>query len=73
MRSALVRRESRGCHYRSDHGQLDPTLQLNIHHRLNDDGRLADPWTEPITQVPAELVDWLSRAGAVDLGGRLLE
>ena len=73
MRGALARRESRGCHNRTDYPSSTPTLQVNFHHRLDDDGRLADPWTEPIAPVPDELVDWLSRAGAVDLDGRLLE
>ena len=73
MRGALVRRESRGCHNRTDFPELDPALQVNFHHRLGDDGRLVDPWSEVIAPVPDELVTWLSPPGSVDAGGRLLE
>ena len=73
MRGALIRRESRGCHNRTEYPELDPTLQVNFHHRLGDDGRLVDPWSEVIAPVPDELVTWLGPPGSVDAGGRLLE
>ena len=73
MRGALARRESRGCHNRSDFPELDPTLQVNFHTRLDDDARLVDPWSEPVPSMPDELLPWLERAGPVDLAGRLLE
>jgi succinate dehydrogenase / fumarate reductase flavoprotein subunit len=66
MRGALDRRESRGCHNRTDHPELDPTLQVNIHHRLGDDGRFVEPWCEPVASVPDELAGWLGRADSVD-------
>jgi succinate dehydrogenase / fumarate reductase flavoprotein subunit len=73
IRGALVRRESRGCHNRSDYRELDPTLQVNVHHRLGDDGRFVDPWTQVVAPVSDELVAWLGRRGSLDLSGRLLE
>ena len=73
MRGALVRGESRGCHNRSDLPELDPGLQVNFHQRLDDDGRLVDPWREPVPPVPDELLPWLEQAGPADLAGRLLE
>jgi succinate dehydrogenase / fumarate reductase flavoprotein subunit len=73
IRGALLRRESRGCHNRTEYPELDPTLQVNFHHRLGDDDRLVYPWTEVVAPVPDELVEWLSRPGSVDARGRLLE
>lgn len=73
MRGALMRRESRGCHNRSDFPTLDPQLQVNFHQSLGDDGRLVEPWLEPVPPVPDELVPWLDRASPADLAGRLLE
>ena len=73
MRGALARRESRGCHNRTDFPELDPALQVNFHTRLDDDGRLVEPWAEPVPPVPAELEPWLDAAGPADVAGRLLE
>jgi len=73
MRGALARRESRGCHNRTDFPELDPALRVNFHHRLGDDGRPIDPWSEPVPPVPDELLPWLEQAGPADLAGRLLE
>jgi succinate dehydrogenase / fumarate reductase flavoprotein subunit len=72
-RSALARTESRGCQNRADFPDLDPDLGVNLHQRLGDDGRLVDPWPEPVPPVPDELAPWLVRAGPTDLTGRLLE
>jgi succinate dehydrogenase / fumarate reductase flavoprotein subunit len=73
VRGAIARRESRGCHNRTDYPGLDPALQVNFHTRIGDDGRLVDLWSEPVEPVPAELLPWLDEAGPADLGGRLLE
>ena len=72
-RGAIARRESRGCHNRTDYPQLDPALQVNFHTRLDGDGRLVDLWSEPVEPVPAELRPWLDQAGPADVGGGLLE
>ena len=71
-RGALARRESRGCHNRTDFPDLDPALRVNLHTRLGDDGRPAEPWAggEP---VPTELEPWLVAAGPSEVAGRLLE
>jgi succinate dehydrogenase / fumarate reductase flavoprotein subunit len=73
MRGALARRESRGCHNRSDFPELDPKLQVNFYNAIGDDGRLTDPWVEPVPPIPEELAGWLDRAAPGDLKGRLLE
>lgn len=73
VRGAIARRESRGCHNRTDYPTLDPALQVNFHTRIGDNGRLVDLWSEPVEPVPAELLPWLDQAGPADLGGRLLE
>ena len=73
MRGALIRRESRGFHNRTDFPELDPTLQVNVHHRLSDDGQFADPWSEVVASVPDELAAWLGGPGSIDQRGRLLE
>jgi succinate dehydrogenase / fumarate reductase flavoprotein subunit len=73
MRGALARRESRGCHNRADFRDLDPALQVNFYNGLGDDGRLVDPWSQPIPPVRDELRTWLDRTGPADSAGRLLE
>jgi succinate dehydrogenase / fumarate reductase, flavoprotein subunit len=73
MRGALARTESRGCHNRTDHPDLDPELTVNLHQRLDDEGRLVDPRSEPVPPVPDELRSWLEQAASPDLAGRLLE
>src|SRR5262249_35424955 len=74
IRGALARRESRGCHNRSDFPDIDESLQVNFHNRLDaESGQLTDPWREELPPVPAELVSWLDQAGPIDVKGRLLE
>jgi succinate dehydrogenase / fumarate reductase flavoprotein subunit len=73
VRGALARRESRGCHNRTDFPDLDPALRVNLHTRLGDDGRPVEPWAVPVEPVPAELEPWLVAAGPSEVAGRLLE
>ena len=73
IRGAIARRESRGCHNRADFPSLDPALTLNFYGRLDDDGRLGDPWSEPVPPLRSELRAWLDDAGPADGAGRLLE
>jgi len=73
VRGALARRESRGCHYRTDYPELDSALQLSFHTQLDDNGRPRDPWGMPIPPVPGELQPWLDRVGPIEVANRLLE
>ena len=73
VRGAIARRESRGCHNRTDYPQLDPALQVNFHTRVGDNGRLVELWSEPVEPVPVDLLPWLDQAGPRDPAGRLLE
>lgn len=65
LESALERRETRGCHNRSDHPDLDPTLQVNL---------VWSPATgvtrEPIAEVPAEIATLIKE---VETAGKLVE
>ena len=70
---ALERRESRGCHSRADHPDLDPGLQVNFHATVSGPDREATVWAEPVPPVPAELETWVEKAEHPDLAGRLLE
>jgi succinate dehydrogenase / fumarate reductase flavoprotein subunit len=66
LEAALERRESRGCHNRSDYPDLDPALQVNL---------VWSPSTgvvrEPIPAIPQELAELM--AGEVSVAGKLVE
>jgi succinate dehydrogenase / fumarate reductase flavoprotein subunit len=73
LRGALLRKETRGCHNRTDFPALDPALQVNFNMRLDDSGQLGEPWSEAVPAIRDELVPWLEHAGPADMVGRLLE
>jgi succinate dehydrogenase / fumarate reductase flavoprotein subunit len=73
FKGALARRESRGCHSRSDYPDLDPALRVNFQMRLAEDGELSEPEPVPVPNVRAELDEWMSRPWDADVEGRLLE
>jgi succinate dehydrogenase / fumarate reductase flavoprotein subunit len=65
LEAALERRETRGCHNRSDYPEMDPELQVNL------------VWSpsrgitrESIPPIPAEIADLMKE---VALAGKLLE
>jgi succinate dehydrogenase / fumarate reductase flavoprotein subunit len=66
LEAALERRESRGCHNRSDYPDLDPALQVNL---------VWSPSTgvvrEPIPAIPQEIAELM--AGEVSVAGKLVE
>ncbi|MDH2414432.1 FAD-dependent oxidoreductase [Nocardioides sp. CER19] len=66
LESALERRETRGCHNRSDHPELDPALQVNL---------VWSPTTgvvrEGVPPVPAELTRLVREDVPID--GKLVE
>jgi succinate dehydrogenase / fumarate reductase flavoprotein subunit len=65
LEAALERRESRGCHNRSDYPQLDPSLQVNI--VWSGPGRLE---REPVPPIPAEIAALMRDVSTV---GKLVE
>lgn len=73
LRGALARRESRGCHNRTDFPEQDSELLVNFVARLDDNGRVAEVLPEPVPPVRDELAAWVQNAPHPDLAGRLLE
>ena len=65
LEAALERRETRGCHNRSDYPELDPSLRVNL---------VWSPSTgvvrEEIAPVPAEIADLIRE---VSVAGKLVE
>jgi succinate dehydrogenase / fumarate reductase flavoprotein subunit len=71
VQGALSRRETRGCHARSDHPELDPELRVNFVVEMTDDGSLSLS-TRPVAPVPDELAAWIDDQ-QLETTGRLLE
>jgi succinate dehydrogenase / fumarate reductase flavoprotein subunit len=65
LEAALERRESRGCHNRSDHPRMDPALRVSF--VWSGPGRLA---REPVPLIPADISNLMTD---VSVDGRLLE
>jgi len=65
MEAALERRETRGCHNRSDYPEMDPALQVNL--VWSPSAGIAH---EEIPPVPAEIATLLRE---VDTAGKLVE
>jgi succinate dehydrogenase / fumarate reductase flavoprotein subunit len=73
LAGALERRETRGCHNRSDHPALDPSLRVNIVARFDGpDGRVENS-VLPVPPVPSDLASWIEDGGNLEATGRLLE
>ena len=62
---ALERRETRGCHNRSDYPELDPALQVNL--VWSGPGQVE---REPVPRIPAEIADLMVE---VSSAGKLVE
>jgi succinate dehydrogenase / fumarate reductase flavoprotein subunit len=60
LECALERRETRGCHNRSDYPQLDPSMQVNL--VWTGPGRIA---REPIPPIPTEIADLIVEVSSV--------
>ncbi len=71
LRGALARNETRGCHNRTDHPDLDPAMLVSFRAKLID-GQLA-LGEVPVGPPPAELAPWLEEATDFDWSDRLLE
>ncbi|MBT2474264.1 succinate dehydrogenase, partial [Microbacterium sp. ISL-103] len=65
IEAALERRETRGCHNRSDYPDTDPTLQVNL--VWSPTGGVTH---EPIPEIPAEVAELMRE---VDTEGKLVE
>ena len=59
--AALERRETRGCHNRSDYPELDPALQVNL--VWSGPGRIEREQIPPIPDEIAALMREVSSAG----------
>jgi succinate dehydrogenase / fumarate reductase flavoprotein subunit len=73
LRGALARRETRGCHNRSDFPNLDPEFQVNLRTGLDANRELLPVEPKAVTAVPVDLEEWLARPWDVDVTHRLLE
>jgi succinate dehydrogenase / fumarate reductase, flavoprotein subunit len=69
---ALERRETRGCHNRSDHEALDEAFDVNIRCALTKGGELTLEQA-PVPAVPEELEKWATPAEELEVTGRLVE
>ncbi len=70
---ALERRESRGCHNRSDHPDLDAGVAVNLVGRLDGADEAVAVEVEPVQPIPLELRPWLDEPSAAPAADRLLE
>ena len=69
---ARERRETRGCHNRSDYPALDESLRVNLVARMEGGGTLALEHRE-VPEVPEHLASWITAAEELELESRLLE
>ncbi|MFK4728158.1 FAD-binding protein [Agromyces mediolanus] len=66
LEAALERRETRGCHNRSDYPELDPALQVNLVWSPS-----AGVVREAIPEIPEEIAELMG--GEISLAGKLVE
>jgi succinate dehydrogenase / fumarate reductase flavoprotein subunit len=74
LRCARERRETRGCHNRTDHPATEAAFAVNFFARRAGDE--IDVWSEPVPPIPDDLcplVDECVAAGEPEPAGRLLE
>jgi succinate dehydrogenase / fumarate reductase, flavoprotein subunit len=69
---AIERRETRGCHNRSDFPSMDQGLRVNFQQRLGPDGPLT-LWSEPVPPVPEDLQRWIDETPQLEHHEKLLE
>jgi succinate dehydrogenase / fumarate reductase flavoprotein subunit len=69
---ALERRETRGCHNRSDYEKLDDAFDVNIRCALTNEGELMLEHAR-VPEAPYELWRWATQAEEMDVTGRLVE
>jgi succinate dehydrogenase / fumarate reductase flavoprotein subunit len=69
---ALERRETRGCHNRSDYEKLDDAFDVNIRCAVTNEGELRLEHAR-VPEAPEELRRWATQAEELDVTGRLVE
>ena len=72
MLGALLRQESRGCHNRSDHPELDDRWHVNLIVGLDEEGELSAR-ERAVPPIPAALAALVEDAEHPTMAGRLLE
>ena len=72
IRGAAERRETRGCHNRADHPELDPALRVNFHQRRESGGEVRI-WAEPVPEIPERLRRLIEQTPDLQEPHRLLE
>jgi succinate dehydrogenase / fumarate reductase, flavoprotein subunit len=72
MLGALERRETRGCHNRSDYATLDDAFDVNIRCVPTNEGELKLEHAR-VPEVPRELLQWATHDEELDVTGRLVE
>jgi succinate dehydrogenase / fumarate reductase flavoprotein subunit len=71
LAGASARRETRGCHNRRDHPDLDPALQVSTRVALRASG--PQTWQEPVGPPPEHLRPWVEETVDFDWSERLVE
>jgi succinate dehydrogenase / fumarate reductase flavoprotein subunit len=69
---AIERRETRGCHNRSDYPELNPELNVNFQCRLNAAGEF-ELAAQSVPAVPEHLEQLVAETDQYDVANRLLE
>ena len=72
IRGAIAREETRGAHNRSDYPSLDPALEINFVIARGAEGQMTIE-RAPVASPSESLLPWMTRAGEMDIAGKLLE
>jgi succinate dehydrogenase / fumarate reductase, flavoprotein subunit len=73
VRCAFERRETRGCHNRSDFPEVDPAYRVNLYARFDPETRAIRVESGPVPPVQRELEEWARQDHPIPEHERLLE